>query len=421
VLHGNARKTIRVRIIGGEGDDEFNNQDTHTLPSKTMVYDLASEKNSFSGPVKKQLSGNPEVNEWDRFAYKYNVVFPFISVNFNPDDGLYLGASLKYTVQGFRRTPFRLQHEFAANHSLATQAYNFKYNLDVTDAIGKLDLLVRTDIRAPHNTINYFGKGNASVYDKQRPILYYRTRFTLADLGVLLRANPGQHISISAGPAFQYFSLDRDDNKNRFISYPLLNGLDSARLFKKQSWLGGMTVISVDNRNNKLMPTRGVNWQTSFRYNHGLNNASNDYTQLSSELSLFTSFSTKANVVVATRFGGGITGGRYEFYQAQFLNGIENLRGFRKYRFAGDKMAYNNTELRIKLADFQTYLFPGRLGLLVFNDVGRVWTAKQDGGGWHDGYGGGLWVSPLGRFVISALITNSDEGALPLVTFGFLF
>ena len=421
VLHGNARKTIKVRIVGGEGDDVVDNEDTHTARAKTMVYDLSSEKNSFSGPVKKQLSDNPDVNEWNRFEYKYNVAFPFVSVNFNPDDGLYLGASLKYTVQGFRREPFKMQHEFLANHALATKAWNFRYNLDVTDAIGKLDLLVRTDIKAPHNTINYFGAGNESIYNKSNPILYYRTRFTLADFGVLLRTNPGQHVSFSAGPIFQYFALDKDDNKNRYISFPNLNGLDSGRLFNKQSYFGGMAQVSIDNRDNKLMPSRGVNWQTSFRYNHGLNASSNDYTQLTSELSLFTSFSTAANVVIATRFGGGITGGNYEFYQAQYLSGIDNLRGYRKFRFAGDKMAYNNTELRIKLVDFQTYLFPGRIGLLLFNDVGRVWTKQGDSGGWHDGYGGGLWVSPLGKFVVSALLTHSDEGTLPLITFGFLF
>ncbi|MBS1563451.1 MAG: BamA/TamA family outer membrane protein, partial [Bacteroidetes bacterium] len=420
-VHGNAAKTIKIRIIGGEGDDTVNNTDTHTAPAKTMYYDLVTEKNQLNGPVKKMFSSDPDVNEWDRFSYKYNVAFPFISANYNPDDGLYLGVSLKYTVQGFRRDPFKLQHELIVNHSLATKAYNFRYNLDVTDAIGKLDLLVRTDIKAPHNTTNYFGDGNASIYNKSNPIAYYRTRFTLADLGVLLRVNPGQHVSISAGPTFQYFSLDKEDNKNRFITLPLLNGLDSARLYKKQSYFGGMAMVTIDNRNNKLLPSRGVYWQSSFRAYHGMNDHSSNYSQLSSELSLFTSFSTAANVVIATRFGGGITSGNYEFYQAQYLSGIDNLRGYRKYRFAGDKMAYNNTELRIKLADFQTYLFPGRIGLLLFNDVGRVWTKKNDMGDWHDGYGGGLWVAPLGKLVVTALVTHSDEGTLPLVTFGFLF
>ncbi|HSC38959.1 MAG TPA: BamA/TamA family outer membrane protein [Chitinophagaceae bacterium] len=423
VVHGNARKTIKIRIIGGEGDDAINNEDTHTAPSKTIVYDLVSEKNSFSGPIKKQLSDNPEVNEWNRFDYKYNVAMPFLSFNFNPDDGVYLGASLKYTVQGFRRDPFKLQHQLVVNHALATNAWNFKYGLDVTNAIGKLDLLVRADIRAPNNTINYFGSGNQSVYDKHtsEKILYYRTRFTLADLGVLLRVNPGQHISISAGPAFQYFSMNKADNKNRFITYPYLNGLDSASLFENKAWLGGAVNVSIDNRNNKIIPGRGVNWQTTLRSFHGLNGVSHDYTQLSTDLSLFTSFSTTANVVIATRFGAGINFGNYEFFQAQFLSGTENLRGFRKYRFAGDKMAFNNTELRVKLGDFQTYLFPGSVGMLFFNDVGRVWTKANDGGGWHDGYGGGLWVSPLGKFVVTLSLTHSNEGTLPLLSFGFQF
>jgi len=78
-------------------------------------------------------------------------------------------------------------------------------------------------------------------------------------------------------------------------------------------------------------------------------------------------------------------------------------------------------ELRVKLGDFQTYLFPGSVGMLFFNDVGRVWTKANDGGGWHDGYGGGLWVSPLGKFVVTLSLTHSDEGTLPLLSFGFQF
>lgn len=423
VLHGNALKTIKLRIIGGTGNDDINSQDSLAPASKTVVYDLSTEANHFSGPMQKRLSGNPSVNDWNRLGYKYNIAAPFISVNYNADDGIYLGASLKYTVQGFHKEPFKLQHNLAINHSLATDAYNFKYGLDVTDAIGKADFVVRSELRAPNNTINFFGLGNTSVYDKSggKKISYYRTRFTLGDLALMLRFKPAQHISISAGPSFQYFSMQQDENKSRFISFPSLNGLDSATLFKNKTWLGGQIITSIDNRNNKILPSRGINWETRLRYNYGLSTISHNYTQLNSELALFTSFSSASGLVIATRFGAGINFGNYEFYQAQFLSGTENLRGFRKYRFAGDKMAFNNTELRVKLADFQTYLFPGRLGLLFFNDVGRVWAKDSAEGNWHDGYGAGLWVSPLGRFVLTVSATHSNEGTLPLVSFGFQF
>jgi hypothetical protein len=78
--------------------------------------------------------------------------------------------------------------------------------------------------------------------------------------------------------------------------------------------------------------------------------------------------------------------------------------------------------VRIKLAEFSTYFFPGQLGILVFNDVGRVWADGEKSSRWHVGNGFGVWVAPVRRFVVTAQYTRSkEEKGLPLVTFGFQF
>ncbi len=78
--------------------------------------------------------------------------------------------------------------------------------------------------------------------------------------------------------------------------------------------------------------------------------------------------------------------------------------------------------MRFKVADFRTYLFPGTFGLLVFNDVGRVWVDDENSSDWHVGNGAGIWLAPISRFVITASFTRSkEEKVLPLVTFGFQF
>jgi outer membrane translocation and assembly module TamA len=83
---------------------------------------------------------------------------------------------------------------------------------------------------------------------------------------------------------------------------------------------------------------------------------------------------------------------------------------------------YNNTELRFKIADFSTYLFPGSIGLLVFNDVGRVWMDGESSRDWKVGNGVGVWIAPIKRFVIAAHLTRSkEEKALPYISFGFQF
>jgi outer membrane translocation and assembly module TamA len=73
------------------------------------------------------------------------------------------------------------------------------------------------------------------------------------------------------------------------------------------------------------------------------------------------------------------------------------------------------------LADFNTYFFPGSFGLLVFNDIGRVWQTGQPSEQWHDGYGAGLWLSPLQKVVASASYGEGTDGGVLLIKLGFQF
>jgi hypothetical protein len=421
LFHGEGNK-IKIRVIGGNGNDAVENN----AQGKAIVYDWEAEQNSFAGTRQTvtKLSNDAAVNKYERLYYKYNQWIPSVSVNFNPDDGIYLGASVKHIAHGFRKTPYTMMHQLTVNHSLSTQAYNIRYNADFIKAVGKADLLLRTDIKAPNNVTNFFSYGNESVFDKTRPgkIRYYRTRFQLGDIALLLRKNFGPAVSLSAGPAFQFYGFDTDDNFGRYVLQTGINGLNPATLFQSKSYLGGQLSLGIDTRNNSALPTRGINWQTNFKIVSGLNNVSKQLTQLNSDLSLFISFNTPANFVIATRFSGGINFNKdFEFFQAQYLGGTDNLRGFRKYRFAGKSMLFNNTELRIKLADFRTYILPGSIGLLFFNDIGRVWIENDNSSKWHNGFGGGLWIAPLKRLAITASITKSDEETLPLITFGWQF
>lgn len=423
-VNGNSGK-IKIRIIGGGGDDVYENNSS-SRAGKNIVYDLSTENNEFSGKnsFRKKLSEKSSVNNYEWKNFKYNTHRPFISVNYNADDGVYLGASMRFTRQGFRKSPYAQVHQFSVNHSVSTKAFVFKYNGEFVNAVGKADLLLHATVKAPSNTTNFFSYGNETIFDKSHPekVKYYRARFQTGDFGISLRHKFGTSVSLTWGPLFEYYNFDSADNKDRYILMAPANGLNPATLEKSKTWAGAQFTLGIDDRNNKLMPTRGINWQTTFRMLGGLNNYSNTLSQLNSDLSLYMSFSRKAGFVLATRFGGGINfNDDFEFFQAQYLGGTENLRGFRKYRFAGRSMAYNNVEMRIRIADFRTYLFPGTLGILIFNDVGRVWIKNDSSSIWHDGYGAGIWFSPLQRLAITASVTTSNEETLPLVTFGWQF
>jgi hemolysin activation/secretion protein len=119
--------------------------------------------------------------------------------------------------------------------------------------------------------------------------------------------------------------------------------------------------------------------------------------------------------------GGGISLGKTAFYQSLFIGGHENLLGYRQFRFAGQHSLYNNLELRIKLADFASYILPGQLGITGFFDIGRVWEKTDNSGEWHAGTGGGVYFAPAQLVVLQLIAGHSKEGWLPYFTMGFRF
>ncbi|HWB90790.1 MAG TPA: BamA/TamA family outer membrane protein, partial [Puia sp.] len=310
-----------------------------------------------------------------------------------------------------------------ASHSLSTKAYDFRYDLEAIDAIGRLDLLTDVDIKAPDNTVNFFGFGNETIYDKnaKEGIRYYRARYDSYEFDLLLRKRFGKAFSLAFGPAFGYFTVDSADNFDRFVNQTAINGLDKASLYLDKAYAGGRASVVVDNRDDKIEPSRGILWRTNFGSYGGLNHSSGAYSRLSTDLAVYSSFDSRANLVIANRVGWGKSFGQYAFYQAQFLGATENLRGYRKYRFAGGEAFYHNIDLRIKLANFNTYLFPGTFGLLAFNDVGRVWQRGEESHRWHDGYGGGLWIAPLEKVVFSACYGQGTDGGVFLFRLGFQY
>lgn len=413
------RDKIKIRMIGGEGADVFENE---TNSGETgIVYDHDEEDNKLNGELKRKLSSDTMAHYYNRLGYRYNNVIPFVSAAYNRDDGLYLGVSLKVIRHGFRKDPYKNLHEFSINQALSTKAYNFKYYTEFISVFGRFtDLLFDADIKAPNNTTNFFGYGQNSVYDKSKPgeFKFYRARYDLGDISLLLRKNFSKKVIMTIGPTFQFYSFDGDENQNKGI---LINPeLDPTTLYATQTYLGGKLGFNVDLRDNKVVPKKGINWTTAVRHLAGMNDASYDVTQVNSELSFYLNLVNNW-IVFANRIGGGHNFGDYEFYQAQYLGSEDNLRGYRKYRFAGDSKIFNNAELRIRLFNFKTYLFPGSIGLLGFYDTGKIFVDGQDSDKWLNGYGGGLWISPFRRFVFTFVYAASKEDKLPLIGMGWKF
>jgi hypothetical protein len=418
-VHGSNDK-IKIRMIGGGGQDVFENQDKS---KGGIVYDKKEGDNKITGSFTNKMSKDTLVNSFQRIYYKYNERTPFISGAYNRDDGVFLGVSLKVIRQGFRRVPYKTVHQFSFNRAFATGAFNFRYRNEFIGAFGyRTDFLTDIEIRAPRNTTNFFGYGVNSVFDKTKPkkVDYYRVRYNLGLVSFLVRHRFSDKVMLMAGPTFEYYDLNKEDNVNKNITVSPPPGLNYNTLYHHQLYAGAKATLLVDSRDSKINPQKGLTWETTVRGLYGLNDSSYNLTQLNSSFSFYIKLIPN-KLTLANRTNGGTNIGNYEFYQAQYLSGEEDLRGYRKNRFAGKSKFSNQTELRLWLANFHTYLFPASFGVMAFFDAGRVWQDVDNDSKILTGYGAGIWFSPLRRILLSLSYAISKEDKMPVFGFGWRF
>lgn len=421
-VEGNVAHSIKVRIIGGQGKDSITDSSLVKGASrKTWIYDTkAGNALSLSSESKNQTSYRKAVNEYNRKSFQYNYLGPLASVQFNSDDGWFLGAGVLYRTHGFRKEPFATRQRLTGNFAFATSAYNIDYKGEFTDVIRALDMEANMEVKGPNFVDNFYGYGNESDYNKdEQPISFYRARVRSTKLNTLLVQNIFRSQKLFIGPAFETYQVE--NTPGRFISQTGENGLEAENIFKQKNYGGIKLGFVFDTRDNAILPTSGSYWHMESSIFKGLNGHANDYAKIESGLSFFWSFRLPARVTLATRFGGGINFGEFEFFQANTLGGLTNLRGYRRTRFTGKSSVYNNTELRVRMFGFKTYLFPAYFGILGFHDVGRVWVNGEDSQKWHNSAGGGIWLAPFGQAVISLMYGISKEDKLPIVRVGFLF
>ena len=425
VLRGDVDK-IKLRLIGGGGEDVFENPGSKQ--SGTIVYDRADGGNKITGRFTNKMSNDSTVNSFDRLGYKYPFQSIFGTIGFNPDDGVSIGPTFKYIRHGFRKTPYKTLHQLKVTYAFSTKAVNFKYNNEFISVMGdKTDIITDIEYRGPNNTTNFFGYGVNSVYDKTKTgrFRYYRVRYDLGEISLQLRQRFSDKVMMTFGPVFQFYSLEKDEKLNKVRNVVLntvATGLNPLTVFERQSYVGAKLSLTIDTRDNKIIPSTGINWITTIKRFTGLGNNSYDkVAQINSDFSFYFNL-INDRLVFANRFGGGINSGDgFEFYQAQYLGSDDNLRGFRRERFAGKSKFYNQSELRLRLANFRTYLFPAAFGVLAFYDAGRVWKKNDSDNKFLSGYGAGVWFSPLRRLLITVTYGISSEDKIPLVGLGWKF
>ncbi len=383
---------------------------------KTIIYDRKDKKNEIipGKETKVYLSSKKSIDNYNRKQYKFDKVIPLLTGGYNIDDGVFLGSGIAIKNYNFRDSSF---HKLKGKGAFQTGAFEIEYKGQVSSVSQLFDLEIDANISAPKSVENYFGVGNETKRTSHSK-KFYRVRNIYGWFNPKLRHTINHSASYFVGTFYQYYQVT--DTLNRFIGqlYP--------EVLPKSSYIGnnytGLNIgFTVDTRNNSALPQRGIYWDTKATGFYSIKDNGKNFIKLQSDISFYLSFRRDPRFVLATRIGGATNIGDYEFYHANFLGRKTNLRGFRNNRFAGDQSFYQNTELRVKLKNIHSYLFNGQAGLLLFNDIGRVWVKGENSDKWHNGYGAGIWISPFNATAITLTYGMSEDDKLFDFTFSYMF
>ncbi|RYZ51097.1 MAG: metallophosphoesterase, partial [Sphingobacteriales bacterium] len=403
---------IKFRIIGGPGKDSFDLQG----PAAKRLYDAASETSTILSRSRtiNMISRRPDVNAYSFRESNYSSLrVPTINLGFNIEDGFLAGLGVTATKAGFRQEPFASQHSLSSLFSFIHKAYQVRYSGEMNDVYRHYDVLANAMLVNPALN-NFFGFGNESANDTTLPRSFYRVRFSAITGDVAVRKRFFHNkLSFAAGPAFYYYWNTPERNEDRILETPELIGLDSASVYNRKFYAGGRIYAAFNSIDNLLLPTKGIDWQADFSALTALNESSLPLTRLQSSFSLFAPLSSNKRFILVLRLGGGhIFSEHFEYFQALTLGANNFLRGYRKNRFAGSSLAYNSVELRAKLFQVRSKVLPGDLGLVGFNDVGRVWMRGESSAKWHHAYGGGVYYTPFNLVMLSVMMGISEEESL---------
>ena len=337
------------------------------------------------------------------------------TIDLRPVDGISLGLAYKISSKSFEKEHPGSFQKVKALHSLFTRSFVIEYGAGFKNIFKKTDLSIKALADIQGNIMNFFGPGNDTEFNDTGDFRrFYRANFSYYEFKPALRFNLNDELSVTAGPSIQHFV--NGSNGGRYFNTPTVSSQYNDLYGDKLH--GGLTIdFNWDRRDDQVLPTKGVNFNIILLGFEGLNSSSQSFIQAFSQFSLYKSLNSNGTFVIANRFGGGLTSGNPAFYQSAFLGSEGNLLGFRKNRFAGNHVIYNNFEARIAVPNFLQKIMPGKMGLIGAYDAGKVWEENETSETIHHGLSAGFFLTPFNKFFVRGTAGFSNERIQPTVAF----
>jgi hypothetical protein len=424
-VEGGVRKSIPVRIIGGNGTNTFTDlstvggkrnptrfYDAGTVEGLKYAKDTVDEKRNLDDAFNRRFNRRP----WIR---AYGTLIPPQTDN---------GSTMRYEPSVHSQRGIGIYPTIGVTrygYGFRTVPYSTMVHADFSYGTGSGRVRVRTafdkrfegsDVHVPvtahmsqFEIVQFHGFGN-DVPDLRGRVYDVRQRQWQIFPAIGKSFSPVSDVSL--GPIVRYTKTD--SLINRFITQQRPYG------FTEFGQAGLRLRMHLDSRSvpDTLKPRFLVDG-TGSAY-PGIWDAVEAYESADAWAAAFFTLPVAKKPVLALRAGGKKLWGSFPYFDAAFLGGSETFRTEEKQRYAGDASLYGTTELRVPLAKFPLIL-PLDVGAIGFIDAGRVYLNGDSPGGWHTAAGGGFWVGYLNPGTsFNVLFTNNRDRRVT-TNIGFAF
>lgn len=407
------RSRVRLRVLGGEGDDllddsaggaarlaDWQGRDRVVPGGHTRL-----DARPYTAPVPDPARPWLPARDWGR----QRTWLPWFAAS--PELGAFVGAGVRLERFAFRTHPVGRSQTLRAGYASGPSAFKVEYagefrreNSGVfTTLAGRASQL---------EILRFFGFGNETRSDQ--PDRFYRVEQGQLSAAALLNLTLAPRLVLSFGPTVDRVSTRRQGDR-------LIGAL---RPYGSEPFgqLGALAELRLDTRNLPEAATRGVLLVAGGSFQPAAWDVRHPFGDVHAEAATYlTAGALPLMPTLALRAGFRQVFGAHPFHEAAFVGGPETVRGFAAQRFAGDGGAFGNAELRLLLGKYFLVL-PGEYGLFALADTGRVWLEGERSDRWHTGLGGGLWFAYVERGnTVTVAVASSDEGPGLYVRAGFLF
>ncbi|WP_165871566.1 BamA/TamA family outer membrane protein [Flaviaesturariibacter flavus] len=393
------RGDIRVRVIGSPDRDSVL---VVGSGKKVVVYDNPGDVLQGDGHVKWQRSSDTAINRYEYKGFRANSGHTIKFPGYSNLRGVYLNLGYIYRKRSFRKEPFSWEQRLRANYSISRRSFGGDYRGIFHEVVGKWSLLLdgRYDQVLKHF---YFGGGNETkIAPGVSDLNFYRLLTEEGAGSIRLERVMGKHHRLGFGGGYDMVRVLGDSGHFSGKELPRT----AANTYDRQHFGSAKVYYNFRAVNNEVLPTKGFNLQLLARHTQNLHQSDRSIQRYEGTATGYFPFSRVISLVI--HGGAASVRGKPEFYQLPTLGGGPSLRGYRRERFRGETVAFNQNELRF-LWDFRSWLFNGKAGLVGFFDQGRAWQPGEEYKTWHTGFGAGIMVAPFNMMALTIAYGVSPE------------